>query len=47
MESKLNATLDINSGDILKVNTGGRQGVESILILITLKTALRTKELDI
>ena len=47
MEFKSNAALDTNSGDILRVNTGGRQGVKSVLIFITLKTVLRTKELDI
>ena len=46
-ESKLNAALDINSRDTLKANAGGRQGVKSILIFITLKTVLRTRELDI
>ena len=47
IKSKLNVALDINSKDTLKVSTGGRQGVESILIFITLKTILRTRELDI
>ena len=47
IESKSNAALNANSGDILKVNTEGRQGVESVLIFITLKTVLRTKKLDI
>ena len=45
MESKLNTTLDANSRNIPRVNAGGRQGVESILILTILRTALR--ELDI
>ena len=47
IKSILNTALDTNSGDILKVSTGGRQGVKSILILITLRTTLRTRELDI
>ena len=47
MEFKLNAALDANSGDTLRVNTGGRQGVKNILILMTLKTVLKTRELDI
>ena len=47
MEFKSNAALDTNSGDILRVNTGGRQGVKSVLTLITLKTTPRTKEPDI
>ena len=47
MEFKSNVTLNTNSGDIFKVNTGGRQGVESVLIFITLKTVLRIRELDI
>ena len=47
MESKSNAALDANSRDIPRVSAGGRQGVESVLILITLKTAPRTRELDI
>ena len=47
MESKSNAALDINSRDTPKVNTEGRQGIKSILTLITLKTVLRTRELDI
>ena len=47
MESKSNAALDANSRDTLRVNTGGRQGVKSVLTFITLKTVLRTRELDI
>ena len=47
IKSKLNTALDINSGDISRVNAGGRQSVESVLIFITLKTVLRTRELDI
>ena len=46
-KSKLNVALNINSRDTPKVSTGGRQGVKSILIFITLKTALRTREPDI
>ena len=46
-EFKSNAALDANSRDISKVNAGGRQGVESVLIFIILKTVLRTRELDI
>ena len=47
IEFKLNVTLNANSRDILKVNTEGRQGVKSILILIILKTTTRTKKPDI
>ena len=47
MEFKLNAALDANSRDTSKVNIGGRQGAESILTLIILKTVLRTRELNI
>ena len=47
MEFKLNVALNTNSGDILRVNAEGRQGIESVLILITLRTVLRTRELDI
>ena len=46
-ESKSNAALDANSGDTPRVSAGGRQGVESVLIFIILKTVLRTRELDI
>ena len=47
IEFKSNAALDANSRDTLRVNAGGRQGVESVLIFITLRTILRTRELDI
>ena len=47
MEFILNITLDANSGDILKVSIEGKQGVESVQTLIILRTALRTKELNI
>ena len=47
IESKLNITLDTNSGDIPRVSTGGRQGIESVPTLIILRTALRIRELNI
>ena len=47
MESKLNVALDTNSRDIPRVSAGGRQGAESALILIILRTTLRIRELDI
>ena len=43
----MTVALDANSGDTPKVSTGGRQGVESVLTLTTLRTVLRTRELDV
>ena len=47
MEFKLNIALNANSRDTPKVSVGDRQGVKSILIFITLRTALKTRELNI
>ena len=47
IEFKSNAILDANSRDTLKVSIGGRQGAESVLTFIILKTAPRTREPDI
>jgi len=47
MESKSNNTLDANRRDISRLYIEGRQGIENILILIILRTALRIRELNI
>jgi len=46
MESKLDNALDTNSRDIPRAHIGGRQGAESILIFIILRTTLKIRELD-
>jgi hypothetical protein len=44
-KSKLDDVLDANSGGIPRASAGGRQGVENVLTLIILRTALRIREL--
>ena len=46
MESKSDDALNSNNGDTFKAHMGGRQSAENVLILIILKTALKTKKLN-
>ena len=46
IESKSNNALNANNKNIFKMHVGGRQNVKSVLILIILRTALRTKKLN-
>ena len=46
-ESKSDNASDANNGDTPKAHAEDRQSVESVLIPIILKTALRTRESDV
>ena len=47
MGSKLNVALNANSGDTLKADIGRKQSAKYTLIYMTLRTAARTKEIDV